>query len=108
MSSSLFKFLLHIYSFVLELEYSLEHDICNAYELGYSPYEHCSLCSSMFFIVHMFYIVRGGDLDGVMVCSTFRFALVLACPSVGWGSMGDMGSSLVCERGVWMRGNLQI
>ena len=83
MSSSLFKFLLHIYSFVLELEYSLDHDMCNAYELDYSPYEHCFSCSSMFFIVHMFYISRGGDLDGVTICSTFRFALVLDRPSVG-------------------------
>ena len=100
MSSSLFKFLFHTYSLVLELEYSLEYDICNAYGLGYSPYEHCSSYSSMFFIVHMFYIFRGRDLDGVMVCSTLGFALVLACPSVGWGSMGDMGSSLVCGHGV--------
>ena len=85
---------------MLELEYSLDHDMCNAYELDYSLYEHCSSCSSMFFIVHMFYKSRGDEREGVEVCSTFGFALVLARPSVGWKSAGDLSSSLVCGRGV--------
>ena len=86
MSSSLFKFLFITYSIAYELEYSLEHDMCNAYELEYSSYENCSSCSSLFFIVHMFYKSRGDEREGVKVYSTFRFALVLARPSVGWES----------------------
>ena len=84
MSSSLFKFLFLTYSIAYELEYSLEHDMCNAYELGYSSYENCSSCSYLFFIVHMFYENRGDEREGVKVCCTFGFALVLARPSIGW------------------------
>src|SRR5919205_817957 len=103
MSSWLFKFLFLTYSIALELDYSVEHDRYNAYELEHSSYEHCSSCSSLFFIVHMFYKSRGEEREGVKVCSTFGFALVLAHPFVGWESMGDMSSSLVCGHGVRMR-----
>ena len=76
--------------------------MCNAYELEHSSYENCSSCSSLFFIVHMFYKSRGDEREGVKVCSTFGFALVLARLSVGWESMRDRSSSLVCGRGVQM------
>ena len=82
--------------------------MCNAYELEYSSYENCSSCSSLFFIVHMFYENRGDEREGVKVCSTFGCALVLARPSIGWESTGDLSSSLVYEHGVQKRGNLQI
>ena len=107
-SSSLFKFLFLIYSIALELECSIEHDRSNAHELEPSSSEHCSSCSSLFFIVHMFYKSRGDDRERVKVYSAFGLALVLARPSIGWESAGDRSSSLVCGRGVRMRGNLQI
>ena len=106
MSSSLFKFLFLIYSIALELECSIEHDRSNAHELEPSSIEHCSSCSSLFFIVHMFYKSRGDDRERVKVCSAFGLALVLARPSIGWESAGDKSSSLVCGHGVRMRGNL--
>src|SRR5919204_4830833 len=106
MSSSLFNFLFLTYSVALELEYSVEHDLGNAYELEHSSYEHCSSCSSLFFVVHMFCKSRGDEREGVEVCSTFGFALVLARPSIGWESAGDRSSSLVCGCGVRMQGNL--
>ena len=96
------------YSIALELEYSVEHDRGNTYELEHSSYGYCSSCSSLFFIVHMFYKSRGDDRERVKVCSAFGLALVLARPSVGWESAGDRSSSLVCGHGVRMRGNLQI
>ena len=89
MSSSLFKFLFLTYSIALELEYSVEHDRCNAHELEHSSCEHCSSCSTLFFIVHMFYKSRGDEKEEVKVCSAFGLALVLARPSVGWESTGD-------------------
>jgi hypothetical protein len=39
---------------------------------------------------------------------TFGLAHVLARPSVGWESAGDMGCSLVREYGARVRGNLRI
>ena len=85
-SSSLFKFLFHIYSFAYELEHSFVYDIFKDYELEYSSYENCS---SSFFIVHVFYITRGGDRnDGVTVHRGFW---VCPCPSSSIRRVGVLG-----------------
>ena len=106
--SSLCKLSSYIYSVALELEYSHVHVIIIEYELEYSPYDMCLACSSMFFIVHMLYMTSNSNTKGITVRCAFGLTYVLARPSVGWESWGDVGRTLVCGRGVRIRGILRI
>jgi hypothetical protein len=56
----------------------------------------------------MLYRFRGPDENGVTVRCSIGFAYVLACPSIGWESAGNIGSSLVCGCGVRIRESLRI
>ena len=91
-----------------ELEHSLDHVHVDTYELEPSSYDQFIACSSLFFIVHMFYRIKISEESGVTVRCSFGFAYVLARPSVGWESWGSIGSSLVCGRGVQIREGLRI
>ena len=106
--SSLCKLSSYIYSVALELEYSHVHVIIIECELEYSPYDMCLTCSSLFFIVHVHYMTSNSNRKGITVRCAFGLAYVLARPSIGWESWGDVGRTLVCERGVRIRGNLWI
>ena len=106
--SSLCKLSFYIYSVALELEYSFVHVIIIEYELDYSPYDMCLACSILFIIVHIFYMTSNSNRKGITVRCAFGLAYVLARPSVGWESWGDVGRTLVCGRGVRIRGNFRI
>ena len=98
--SSLCKLSSYIYSVALELEYSFVHVIIIEYELENSPYDMCLASSSMSFIVHTLYMTSNSNRKGITVRCAFRLTYVLARPSVGWESWGDVGRTLVCGRGV--------
>jgi hypothetical protein len=110
-SSSIFKFLFYSYSNAYELEYSYAHVIITIYELVYSLYTMILTCSSPFFNIHIISMSRGITRVGVTVRSTFGFAHVLACQSVGLESRGDKGSSFVHGRGysgAWEPANMTV
>jgi multidrug transporter EmrE-like cation transporter len=94
-SSSIFKLSYLFLSNTYELEYSFIHVIIMIYELVYSLCVMIMTCSTL--SLNLSYNIYDG-VEVVVHCA-FRFAHVLACQSVGLGSMGDMSSFLVCEHG---------
>ena len=97
----------HLYSYVIELEYSCLVIIV-IYELAYSLCLMVLTCSTSCLIIHMICMSRSRASVGVTVHRSFGFAHIFTCQSVGLESRGDMGSFFVHGCGARVHGNLWI